>query len=59
MESNEVVYPHLEKRIVDLYCDKLYPNDKTTFYKILKKLYFTFSINETPITIVIDTQKNN
>ena len=59
VESNEIVYPHLEKMIVDLYCDwdKIHPYKNPTFYKFFKKLYSNFSINESKLLRYADRRK--
>ena len=59
VESNEIVYPHLEKMIVDLYCDwtKIYTYKNPTFYKFFKKLHSNFSINESKLLRYADRRK--
>jgi predicted transcriptional regulator len=59
LESNEIVYPHLEKMIVDLYCDwaKIYPYKNPTFYKFFKKLHSNYSINESKLLRYADRRK--
>ncbi len=59
VESNEIVYPYLEKMIVDLYCDwdKIHPYKNPTFYKFFKKLYSNFSINESKLLRYADRRK--
>jgi len=59
IESDGVFYPHLEKIIVDLYCDwsSIYPYDNPTFQQLLKKLYKDFSINESKLLRYADRRK--
>ncbi len=59
LESNEIMYPHLEKMIVDLYCDwdKIYPYKNLTFYKFFKKIHSNFTINESKLLRYADRRK--
>lgn len=61
IESDEISYPHLEKIIVNLYCDwnLIYPHDKPTFQQLLKKLHKDFSINQSKLLnfCVMPTEK--
>lgn len=59
LELNEIEYPHLEKMIVDIYCDwdKIYLYKNPTFYKFFKKLYSNFSINESKLLRYADRRK--
>lgn len=59
MESDGIFYAHLEKIIVDLYCDwnKIYPYKKPTFYLFLKKLNKDYSINENKLLRYADRRK--
>ncbi len=58
-ESNGIYFPHLEKMIVDLYCDwdKIYPKKKPTFYILFRKLYKNFSVNESRLLRYADRRK--
>lgn len=59
MESDGIFYAHLEKIIVDLYCDwnKIYPYKKPTFYLLFKKLNKDYSINESKLLRYADRRK--
>ncbi|MBB4804796.1 hypothetical protein HNP38_000068 [Chryseobacterium defluvii] len=58
-ESEGIFYAHLEKIIVDLYCDwnLIYPHEKPTFQQLLKKLHKDFSINESKLLRYADRRK--
>lgn len=51
IESEGIFYAHLEKIIVDLYCDwnLIYPHNQPNFQQLLKKLHKDFSINESKL----------
>lgn len=59
LETEGIFYAHLEKIIVDLYCDwdSFYPDNKPAFQKLLKKLHKDFSINESKLLRYADRRK--
>lgn len=58
-ESNGIYFPHLEKMIIDVYCDwdKIYPKEKPTFYILFRRIYKNFSVNESRLLRYADRRK--